>query len=980
MNVVELGSLHQLDRLATVLMHSVWQTALVVCVAGLLARSLWKRSPNAPIRYAIHTSALMSILLMPVVTWVWIGDRPLHPVSGITSADSAPSKSLKVNVRAADTPRPSPYPPTQLQSQPIDSTSIAVSSPRVLTQDSKISGQIIRRSIAGLWLAGVALFSLRLLRGMVSNFALQRNIVRPTEALQIRIRNLSQRLGWTRTPRVGVSDRVQQAIVTGYFRSIVLLPLSWTTQLPADVLDAVIAHELAHVRRYDTWVILLQRIVETLLFFHPAVWWLSGRISFERELCCDGLAVRATGCASKYAAALEHIGQLLQGHSVDGCQLSPSIGGQKMELLHRVKHVLDSRSDGSDRGRANPAAIAAILPVLWIGLIVVLMRVPVSEQPPREEAPTATSAEDRSSPISKNGDKANMEGLEIRESADRVAVELQRPATLSDEVVARLQTIQNPIRLTIRADVDFSADNDVVRLKSIPHLKSLSLDVPIEDRHLQHLAELSELEGLSLEESSLSRDGMRQLSQFRRLKYVGLWQMDVDDDDVRELLKLKTLRSLQLQNCNITAAIIPEISQLSGLTSLGLQGCPLRAADVAKLVKLPDLQSLHISSVDPFTGDAILSACSRFGNLKYLDLEGVTCTIVGIRQLRPAANLHNVSLSGTIGPLFYPNIGPAYLKARELRFAALYTSEKSYFGGSANWKDARFTLDAVYDGELMSEAEYLSVNPTAVRDSAIDEAAPAIDFPSRIQIHEWRRGMSDEEFKTKNVGHSPRVDTSFDREPWANGDPTRLHHATVEVSAKWDGGSAFCRGVTVYHHGIVAVPTAFLDAIFDERSDDVANLKLSVVKAPLADSFEAKIVGRYGPVSLIQSQCEYAYALPISFTKPTTGDKAYAMDGLRWNDELAIAGVLASQETVTVPPSLESFSNEPVTHADLVITNLPQSRDHLGTPLTNAAGELIGLCLPLQNSDGRGYAISVDCLRAPLLELASQAEAANSEW
>jgi len=84
---------------------------------------------------------------------------------------------------------------------------------------------------------------------------------------------------------------------------VVLLPIALLTQCPAELLEAMIAHELAHIRRHDLWVNLFQRVVETVLFYHPAVWWVSGRMRLERELCCDDLAIRATGRRAEYATA-----------------------------------------------------------------------------------------------------------------------------------------------------------------------------------------------------------------------------------------------------------------------------------------------------------------------------------------------------------------------------------------------------------------------------------------------------------------------------------------------------------------------------------------------------------------------------------------------------------------------------------------------------------------------------------------------------
>src|SRR4030095_1390777 len=91
--------------------------------------------------------------------------------------------------------------------------------------------------------------------------------------------------------------------LVGWLRPGILLPASVVIGLPAAHLDAVLAHELAHVRRHDYLVIALQAIVETLLFYHPAVWWCSRQMRIEREHCCDELAVQACGDRVAYATA-----------------------------------------------------------------------------------------------------------------------------------------------------------------------------------------------------------------------------------------------------------------------------------------------------------------------------------------------------------------------------------------------------------------------------------------------------------------------------------------------------------------------------------------------------------------------------------------------------------------------------------------------------------------------------------------------------
>ncbi len=119
---------------------------------------------------------------------------------------------------------------------------------------------------------------------------------------------------------------------------MVLLPVAIVTQMPPEMLEAIVAHELAHIRRYDLWVNLAQRVVETLLFYHPAVWWLSHRLRNEREFCCDELAVQATGERLAYASALEIAGRTRS--TARQPVLALGLGRGRQSTLGRVRHVL----------------------------------------------------------------------------------------------------------------------------------------------------------------------------------------------------------------------------------------------------------------------------------------------------------------------------------------------------------------------------------------------------------------------------------------------------------------------------------------------------------------------------------------------------------------------------------------------------------------------------------------------------------------
>src|SRR5213075_1924050 len=151
----------------------------------------------------------------------------------------------------------------------------------------------------------VLVLSLRFAGGLVTAQRLKRIETSATVQLwQEKLRVLCVRLRVSRPVRLCESALVEVPTVIGWLRPVILIPLSAISGLSAEQLEALLAHELAHIRRYDYLVNLLQTSIETLLFYHPVVWWVSRRVRDEREHCCDDLAVAACGDAHFYATAL----------------------------------------------------------------------------------------------------------------------------------------------------------------------------------------------------------------------------------------------------------------------------------------------------------------------------------------------------------------------------------------------------------------------------------------------------------------------------------------------------------------------------------------------------------------------------------------------------------------------------------------------------------------------------------------------------
>jgi len=155
------------------------------------------------------------------------------------------------------------------------------------------------------WMAGVVIFYLRSLGGW---FAARRlvhtGVVAPSAEWDSRFAALRTRVGVTRAVRLMESCLSEVPVVIGYFRPVILLPLGLASGLNTEQVEALLIHELAHVRRHDYLVNLLQSAIEGLLFYHPAVWWVSHVIRTEREHCCDDAVVAVRGDARGYAGAL----------------------------------------------------------------------------------------------------------------------------------------------------------------------------------------------------------------------------------------------------------------------------------------------------------------------------------------------------------------------------------------------------------------------------------------------------------------------------------------------------------------------------------------------------------------------------------------------------------------------------------------------------------------------------------------------------
>lgn len=316
------------------LLHFVWQGALVAALLAGVMSLLHHRTAN--LRYLATCGALALMLALPIATTAWIFQSPVETAAGRTTLSVGEASSPAL-IGGEQELRGDPW--TSLwQRQAI----------RVL--------EGIMPWLISLWLVGVVLCSLRLVGGWVWVLRLTRREARPVSIpWQMKALSLAVKLCVTRPVRLIESALVQVPTAIGWLRPVILLPASALTGLTPNQLEAILAHELAHIRRHDYLINLLQRIIETLLFYHPAVWWVSRQVRIEREHCCDDLAVAVCGDALVYARALAEM---------EGLRAAPQLavaasGGLLIARIRRLLGVAES-----DGGSGTLPACAVVLSIV----------------------------------------------------------------------------------------------------------------------------------------------------------------------------------------------------------------------------------------------------------------------------------------------------------------------------------------------------------------------------------------------------------------------------------------------------------------------------------------------------------------------------------------------------------------------------------------------------------------------------------------
>lgn len=316
------GSAPIVQVVGLALIHFSWQGFLLGSLLSLILIAMRQRSANA--RYAVCLLTMLLMLLAPITTTMVI-------LSGI---------------------------PTPLHGAAVTLRLLQPGTPGTSWLDPLLPW------LTGGWALGTFFLQLRLLLDWMRARRMQRVGIRLLPKQWLReLDDLQACLGIRKAVRILESSLVSVPSTIGWSRPIILIPAGILSILTPPQLRAVIAHELAHIRRHDYLINLLQNVFESVLFFHPMTWWVSERLRVEREYCCDDVAVSACGSSLNYAQALSSLEEF---RGLDSHGVLASTGGN---LMRRISRMLESGTN------LSASRASWLPPVLGVAGVVAMVAV-----------------------------------------------------------------------------------------------------------------------------------------------------------------------------------------------------------------------------------------------------------------------------------------------------------------------------------------------------------------------------------------------------------------------------------------------------------------------------------------------------------------------------------------------------------------------------------------------------------------------------
>jgi len=379
MNTMQLLTGPLAQAIGWALLHLLWQATLVAAILAAVLKLMSRQSAGA--RYVVSCGALAIVFSMFVATAIRAYDPAAEPIA----TESAAAQPTKVKLSFSDI------------SALVAQTAAVSLRERLLA--AATSARQALPSIVGIWLAGVFLLSARLLVSWIRARRLARRGSQVASAhWHLVAARLANALGLRRAVTLLESSAVEVPSVIGSLRPIILIPASALTGMTPEQIEMVLAHELAHIRRHDFLINLLQAVVETLMFYHPAVWWMSRQVRIERENCCDDLAVAVCGNPLQYARALTRLEELRAALPV----LVAANGGS---LLDRIRRIAAGRAEGTSLSSRWAAAVA-VLSLVLLGVAIPSLPA-LAQREEKQKTESAKTAQTKVDVVAKDDSKSD---------------------------------------------------------------------------------------------------------------------------------------------------------------------------------------------------------------------------------------------------------------------------------------------------------------------------------------------------------------------------------------------------------------------------------------------------------------------------------------------------------------------------------------------------------------------------------------------
>jgi len=347
------------------LLHSFWQAFFIfVCLRIVLL--LWPQASSS-IKYNLSYISLAGI-------FTWFSVTLYLQVEAVRRVHQAAYLMIETGIRP----------------------SAAATVPAIYKSQAELTGlfpglEMWFPVLVAIYVAGVAVMTIKLTLDLLQLQQIKKKQVLPIdEAWEKHLQKLTAQLKIPRRVKLLISQYIQVPVMIGFLKPVILLPVAMFNNLTAEQLEAILLHELAHIKRNDYLLNIFQSIVETILFFNPFVWWISKNIRLEREHCCDDLVLTNQVQPLHYAKALV----ALEEYRLTVNAMAMAAADNKQHLFHRIKRIMEMKTKNINYTQKLLAVM-----IIAVGLVSIAWLNPSNKDEQRENKKSVGKEEVADAPI-----------------------------------------------------------------------------------------------------------------------------------------------------------------------------------------------------------------------------------------------------------------------------------------------------------------------------------------------------------------------------------------------------------------------------------------------------------------------------------------------------------------------------------------------------------------------------------------------------